>query len=89
MALDWKIPVSAVCGAAFTVAVMVWQAGHRDAVIDDHTARIMKLEATVDAQGKSFEQVKETLARIDERLRFLIEQFGYRPSPVPTHGAHP
>ena len=78
----------------------IWQAGHRDAILDDHEKRIhslevssvgsdkragavdaldervRSLEVTVSKQGEITSTMNETLARIDERLKFLIDQFG-------------
>ena len=76
--------IVAVLGALLTVAGAVWQFGHRDAILDDHERRIKTLEATVAKESDVTNTMTETLARIDERLKFLIEQFGKGALPTPA-----
>ena len=76
--------IIAAFAALLTIGGAVWQFGHRDAILDDHERRIKTLEATVAKESDTTNAMAETLARIDERLKFLIDQLGKGALPQPA-----
>lgn len=70
----WAPHVIGWLGAASVSAVTIlWLAAHRDAQIEDHERRIVKIEVTVGQQADKLSDIRDTLARVDERVFLLLK----------------
>ena len=75
---DWKLDKRIPLGLAFVVLFNlvggVWWLARLDSRVSEQNERIVKLEANDGTQTGMLQEIRERLARIDERLVLLLEQ---------------
>lgn len=66
--LDKRVPIALILSLAVQTVGIVWWAASLSGRVEDHSRRIVTLEATDQRMANDAQKVAETLARLDERM---------------------
>jgi hypothetical protein len=76
--IDWTFPIWGVLVAAGQALVIIWWAAGMSAKVETTAQRVDKLEGRVSAVETNSAETRAVLARIDERLNWIMEELKTR-----------
>lgn len=76
--LDKRVPIALILAIFMQAAVTIWWAAGLSGDVRDMQRRVIVLEASDKDQTEIIRQVRELLARIDERMTIIIRQLPAR-----------